>query len=119
MRAKIKQKKEVAKETLYVELDLLSQEVSFKPGQYFFVTLLNTPYTDEGKDPVHHFTIVNSPHQKGILSFTTRMRDSAFKKSLKEMLVGSEINVDKIGGDFVLPDDASLPLVFTALGIGA
>lgn len=110
MRAKIKDKKEVAKGTLEVTYDLLGKEVQFKAGQYFFVTL------KEGLK--HHFTIVNSPNEKGILSHTTRMRDSEFKNMLKDLPVGSEVEVDEIGGEFVLPKDRSQPLVFTALGIG-
>jgi NAD(P)H-flavin reductase len=46
MRAQIKEKREVAKGTLLVIFDLLGREVDFKPGQYFWVTLLDTPYYD-------------------------------------------------------------------------
>lgn len=118
MRAKIKQKKEVARLTLEVIYDLMGDEADFKPGQFFFVTLTNAPYKDNGKDPVHHFTIINSPLQKGILSNTTRLRDTAFKNSLREMPAGSEVVVDRIMGNFILPDDASKSYCFIALGIG-
>jgi NAD(P)H-flavin reductase len=40
VRAQIKEKGEVAKGTLLVIFDLLDWEVDFKPGQYFWVTLL-------------------------------------------------------------------------------
>jgi NAD(P)H-flavin reductase len=44
MRAKVKEKREVAKGTLMVTFDLGDEEVDFRPGQYFFVTLLDPPY---------------------------------------------------------------------------
>jgi NAD(P)H-flavin reductase len=40
VRAKIKEKREVAKGTLLVVFDLLGAEVEFRAGQYFWVTLL-------------------------------------------------------------------------------
>ena len=39
MRARIKEKRDVAKGTLLVTLDLLGEELEFTPGQYFHVTL--------------------------------------------------------------------------------
>ncbi len=110
MKAKLKNKQEVAKGTMLFEYDLLGEEVKFKPGQYFFVTL------KEGLE--HHFTIVNSPNQNDILSHATRMRDTDFKNTLKNLEIGIEVEADRIGGEFVLPEDISKPLVFIALGIG-
>src|SRR5438132_618317 len=54
MRARVFEKREVAKGTLLVLFDLLGEEVEFKPGQYFFVTLLDPPYDDE-RGARHHF----------------------------------------------------------------
>ena len=81
MRARIKEKQEVAKGTLFVTFDLLGEEVDFKPGQYFFVTLPDVGHQDE-KGLRRHITVVTSPNEKGVLGFATRMRDSAFKRSL-------------------------------------
>ena len=47
MRALIKEKREVARETLLVTFDLLGEEVDFRPGQYFWVTLPDIGYDDE------------------------------------------------------------------------
>ena len=76
MRALIKEKREVAKGTLQVTFDLLGQEVDFKPGQYFWVTLLDPPYEDE-KGPRRHITVVTSPNERGVLGLCTRLRDSS------------------------------------------
>jgi ferredoxin-NADP reductase len=62
--------------------------------------------------------VVTSPNETGILGFATRMRDSAFKRSLGELPVGAEVEVEPPKGSFALPEDASRPLVFVAGGIG-
>jgi ferredoxin-NADP reductase len=117
MRARIKEKREVARGTLLVTFDLLGQEVDFAPGQYFFVTLPEVGYQDE-KGLRRHITVVTSPNEKGVLGFATRMRESAFKRSLGELSVGAEVEVEAPKGSFALPADASRPLVFVAGGIG-
>jgi ferredoxin-NADP reductase len=117
MRATIKEKREVAKGTLLVTFDLLGEEVDFMPGQYFFVTLPDVGHQDE-KGLRRHISVVTSPNDKGVLGFATRMRDTAFKRSLAELEVGSEVDVEPPKGKFVLPDDTSRPLVFVAGGIG-
>jgi len=117
MRVKIKNKKEVAKNTLLVDFDISENKISFKPGQYFFITLINPPHTDK-KGNQRHFSIVNSPNEKGILTMATRIRDSAFKRSLLEIPVGTEVEIGIINGSFILPDNKSQPIVFIAGGIG-
>ena len=117
MRARIKEKKEVARSTLLVTFDLLGEDVDFRPGQYFFVTLPDIGHQDR-RGLRRHITVVTSPNEKGVLGLATRMRDSAFKQSLGELPVGAEVEVEAPRGRFVLPDDASRPLVFVAGGIG-
>jgi ferredoxin-NADP reductase len=117
MQAKIKEKREVAKGTLMVVFDLLGQEVDFTPGQYFWVTLIDPPYDDE-KGPRRHITVVTSPNDRGVLGLATRVRDSAFKRSLAELPVGAEVDVEKPKGEFLLPEDTEKDYVFIAGGIG-
>jgi ferredoxin-NADP reductase len=117
MRATIKEKRDVAKGTLLVTFDLGGEEIDFRPGQYFFVTLLDPPYEDD-KGPRRHITVVTSPTERGVLGLATRLRDTAFKKSLQELPVGTEVEVEPPKGKFALPEDASRPLVFIAGGIG-
>ena len=117
MRARIKEKREVAKGTLLVTFDLLGEEVAFTPGQYFFVTLPHAGYQDS-KGLRRHITVVTSPNERGVLGFATRMRDSAFKRSLSEVPVGTEVEVEPPKGSFGLPEDTTRPLVFVAGGIG-
>ena len=117
MRARIREKREVAKGTLLVTFDLLGEEVEFTPGQYFFVTLPDVGYRDD-KGLRRHITVVTSPSDKGVLGFATRMRESAFKRTLDELPVGEEVEVEPPKGSFALPDDPSRPVVFVAGGIG-
>lgn len=117
MKARIKEKRDVAKRTLMVVFDLLGEEVDFQPGQYFWVTLLDPPYDDE-KGPRRHITVVTSPTERGVLGLATRLRDSAFKRSLAELPEGTEVEVEQPKGSFVLPQETDRHYVFIAGGIG-
>lgn len=117
MRATIKEKREVAKGTLLVIFDLLGEEFDYQPGQYFWVELLDPPHEDE-KGPRRHISAVTSPTERGVIGLCTRIRDSAFKRSLADLPVGAAVEVEPPKGKFVLPQDASQPLVFVAGGIG-
>ena len=117
MRARIKEKREVAKGTLLVVFDLLGREVDFTPGQYFWVTLLEPPYDDE-KGPRRHISVVTSPNERGVLGLCTRLRDSAFKRSLAELPLGAEVDVEEPKGSFLLPEETDRQYVFIAGGIG-
>ena len=117
MRARVAEKREVAKGTLLVLFDLLDEEVEFKAGQYFFVTLLDPPYDDE-RGARRHFSVVTSPNEHGRLGFCTRLRDSAFKRSVIELPIGAEVEVEQPKGSFLLPEDTNQHYVFLAGGIG-
>jgi ferredoxin-NADP reductase len=117
VQARIKEKREVATRTLMVVFDLLGQEVDYRPGQYFWVTLVDPPYDDE-KGTRRHITAVTSPNDRGVLGLCTRLRDSAFKRSLAELPVGAAVDVEEPKGDFILPEDTDQPYAFIAGGIG-
>jgi ferredoxin-NADP reductase len=117
VKARIKEKRDVAKRTLMVVFDLLGEEVDFQPGQYFWVTLLDPPYDDE-KGPRRHITVVTSPTERGVLGLATRLRDSAFKRSLAALPEGTAVEVEQPKGSFVLPQETDRHYVFIAGGIG-
>jgi ferredoxin-NADP reductase len=117
VRATVKKTREVAKGTQLVVFDLQGQEVDFRPGQYFWVELPNRGYEDE-KGLRRHISVVTSPTEKGVLGLCTRLRDTAFKKTLAELEVGDEVEVEPPKGDWQLPEDTSPPYVFVAGGIG-
>jgi ferredoxin-NADP reductase len=113
----VKEKREVARGTLMVVFDLLGREVDFRPGQYFWVELLNPPYDDE-RGLRRHISVVTSPTEHGVLGLCTRIRDTAFKRTLAELPVGAEVDVEDPKGDFALPEETDRPYVFIAGGIG-
>src|SRR6187200_3239071 len=117
IRVAITEKREVADATLLVLFDLGGAELSYRPGQYFWVELLDPPYQDE-KGARRHITAVTSPSERGVIGLCTRMRDSAFKRSLAELPLGTEVEVEQPKGTCVLPEESSRPLVFVAGGIG-
>ena len=117
MRALVKETREVAEGTLLVIFDLQGDEVDFRPGQYFWVELLDSPHEDE-KGLRRHFSVVTSPTERGVLGVCTRLRDTAFKKTLAELKVGDEAEVEPPKGDYALPEDTSPHYVFVAGGIG-
>ncbi len=119
MKAVLKKKEMAAELTCYAEFELGKERPGFIPGQYFFVTL--RPEDKEHSDELtRHFSIVNSPNQEGVLALTTRLRlkESLFKRTINEARVGDEVEIGKIAGSFVLPEDTSDPIVLIALGIG-
>ena len=116
MVGKIIDKREVAKGTLQVTFKI-DEPFSFIAGQYCFITLPNLLYPDD-RGGKRHFSIVNSPNQKGIITIATRIRDSGFKKTLNELPLGNEANLGPIAGAFTLPQDFKRSLVFIAGGIG-
>ena len=88
----------------------------FKPGQASDVTLLNPPETDsEGN--IRTFSIASAPFEDELM-FVTRMRDTAFKRSLKAVPLGTPVKLDSAMGSFTLHKNAAKPAVFLAGGIG-
>ena len=61
---------------------------------------------------------MTSPTDEGVVGLATRLRDSAFKKTLAELEVGDEVQVEEPKGSFLLPEDTSKEYVFVAGGIG-
>jgi ferredoxin-NADP reductase len=88
----------------------------FKPGQSADLTLSNPPETDaEGN--TRTFSIA-SPSFENQLIFATRMRDTAFKRSLKRIPLGTEVKIDSPMGSFTLHKNSAKPAVLLAGGIG-
>jgi len=117
MRATIKEKREVADQTLMVILDVGPDRPGFRPGQYFWVELPDRGYHDE-KGLRRHISIVTSPTEPEVLGLATRLRDSAFKQTLAALEVGDEVHVEEPKGSFQLPEDTGRDYVFIAGGIG-
>jgi ferredoxin-NADP reductase len=88
----------------------------FRAGQAIDVTLLNPPETDaEGN--IRTFSIASPPFEHRLM-IATRMRDSAFKRVLKSMPLGTAVKIDGPSGSLTLHKNSSKPAVFLAGGIG-
>src|ERR1039458_3324235 len=80
---------------------------TFEAGQAIDITLLAPSETDaEGN--TRTFTIASAPYEKSVM-VATRMRDTAFKRMLKVMPVGTAVQMEAPAGDLTLPRDAAGP----------
>ncbi|MDX6438265.1 MAG: hypothetical protein QOF45_848 [Gaiellaceae bacterium] len=116
MRATVAEKRDVAKGTLLV-LFAVDGYPQYRPGHYFWVELPDRGHQDE-KGLRRHISLVTSPTEPGVVGLATRLRDSAFKRTLAELEVGDEVEVEEPKGSFLLPEDTSADYVFIAGGIG-
>lgn len=93
------------------------KRVSWQPGQYLHYELPRPDADNRGVS--RWFTISAAPFEKHIM-LTTRFdpgRSSSFKKSLKKLEEGTEIEAGEPRGDFVVQPGASRH-IFIAGGIG-
>jgi ferredoxin-NADP reductase/Na+-translocating ferredoxin:NAD+ oxidoreductase RnfD subunit len=92
--------------------------LSFIPGQYIEISLPHKNVDSRGSRRV--FSIIGHP-QDSQISIATRIpekKHSSFKQALSRMKPGQIVYGTRIAGDFVLPEDTSLPIVCIAGGIG-
>jgi ferredoxin-NADP reductase len=89
---------------------------TFKAGQFAEVTLLDPPETD-AKGNTRSFSIASPPFSKKLV-FTTRMRNTAFKRSLKQVTSTAEVKIGSAAGTFTLHKNLAKPAIFLAGGIG-
>jgi ferredoxin-NADP reductase len=106
----------VAENTFEYRFDTKGNNYSFKPGQYAYFTLINPPFTDElGNERI--FSFVNPPGAIELV-IVLRYRDTAYKKSLQAIPLGTNVQVTRPIGYFDLPDSLEQPIVFIAGGVG-
>lgn len=88
----------------------------FKPGQASDLSLPDPPETDsEGN--TRTFSIASAPFENQLM-FTTRMRDTAFKRSLKKVPLGTEVRIGPAMGSLSLHKNLAKVAVFLTGGIG-
>lgn len=92
-------------------------QFDYTAGQFIEMTL---PHDNPDERGIRHwFTLSSSPTEKH-LSITTKFaeRSSSFKQTLGALRPGQTVELSEPMGDFVLPKDSTIPLVFVAAGIG-
>ncbi len=90
--------------------------LDYKAGQSMNVGLIDPPETD-AKGKRRNFSIVSAPFE-GELVIATRMRDTAYKRVLKTMPMGTKVQLRGPGGKLILDGNDSRPAVLLAGGIG-
>lgn len=89
---------------------------SYRAGQFADYTLLDPPETDAEGD-IRGFSLSSSPFEPTLVA-TTRLRDTAFKRVLRDLPIGTELELDAPYGSFTLHNNTSRPAVFLTGGIG-
>ena len=104
-----------SKQDNQVEEDKTPLLPDYTAGQFAFFDIGGV--NNDPRGPIRHFTISSSPTENFIM-FTTKMRDSPYKKRLSILEDGTKVNVRGPEGQFVLHEDYSKPAVFLSGGIG-
>lgn len=94
-----------------------SRPLRYEAGQFIEMTLDHDNPDDRGKR--RWFTLSSSPTDE-LLSITTKLaaKPSTFKQTLFALKPGDTLVISDAMGDFVLPKNKSIPLLFVAGGIG-
>ena len=94
------------------------QPVRYQAGQF---TEIYLPHDNpDGRGIKRWFTLSSSPTEE-LLSITTKFashQGSSFKQCLAQLKPGTLLRLADPMGDFVLPRDKTIPLVFVAGGMG-
>lgn len=115
LKTKLVGRQEVAERTMAFRLEKPSGW-AFKAGQSIDLTLLDPPETDaEGN--TRALTIASAPSEENLM-VATRLRDSAFKRTLQAIPLGTELKIEGPFGNLLLHNKAERPAVFLAGGIG-
>ncbi len=113
--SKLVRKEEIAEGTIAFYFEK-PEEFTYVPGQHATVQIINPSETDEeGDSRTFSFITIPSDDQVG---FATRLRDTAFKRILKNAENGLEVRLKNPRGSLVLPTETNRPIVFLIGGIG-
>jgi len=91
-------------------------DFDFRAGQAVTLSLIDPPETDT-KGNRRTFSIASAPFEDQIL-IATRMRDTAFKRTLRTMRAHTRVRIRGPMGTFTLDPDEERPAVMLAGGIG-
>jgi ferredoxin-NADP reductase len=118
MRIRLKERRPESADVMSFIFDLGGQRLDYRPGQILHYELDALAFPDE-RGNRRHFTISSSPTEEGVVMFTTRMRGSGFKETLRQMPVGCELTCEIPEGEFIMREgETGLRHVFIAGGIG-
>lgn len=113
--ARLEGREEIAEGTMAFRLEKPAG-FSFKPGQAIDLLLVQ-PSGTNAEIIRHTFSIACAPFEDH-LTIATRMRDSAYKRVLKSLMVGSSLQLEGPAGSLTLHTNRTRPAVMIAGGIG-
>jgi ferredoxin-NADP reductase len=111
----LRRKEEIADGTMAFHFEKPGGFV-FKAGQFGDFTLID-PIETDAEGNIRGFSLASAPYEADLM-FATRMRDTAFKRVLKTMEIGTEVSLDAPYGSFTLHNNSRVPAVFLTGGIG-
>jgi ferredoxin-NADP reductase len=111
----LRKRQEVAKGTMAFYFDRPTA-FTFKAGQFIDLSLPDL-LDSNPQGHTRAFTLANAPSEQQLM-VATRLRDTAFKRMLGEITLGTTIDIEGPFGQFTLPDNNSRTAVFLAGGIG-
>jgi ferredoxin-NADP reductase len=118
MRIRLKERRPETTDVMSFIFDLGGKQLEYRPGQILHYEL-DTPAFHDERGNNRHFTISSSPTEEGIVMFTTRIRGSGFKETLRQAPVGYELTCETPEGEFILGQgETRIRHVFIAGGIG-
>ncbi|HSW79900.1 MAG TPA: FAD-dependent oxidoreductase [Candidatus Saccharimonadales bacterium] len=94
------------------------QKIRFDAGQFIAVTIPHSNMDDRGD--MREFSISSAPDDACIeitASYVSK-KSSTYKSALLQLKRGDIVYLGEPMGDFVLPKDSSIPLIFVGAGIG-
>jgi ferredoxin-NADP reductase len=89
---------------------------SFRAGQYVDITLPDPPY-DDLLGPTRSFSIASAPAERDLL-LLMRIRNTAFKRAMADMPLGSALLLDGPVDDLSLALNGAQNAVYLAGGVG-
>jgi ferredoxin-NADP reductase len=111
----LKKKELVARDTMAFHWGI-PEGFDFRAGQLIEIKLINPKETDE-KGTSRPLSLVYAPAEHEVVT-ATRLRDSAFKRQLRNLQVGDKVEFDGPFGTFTLHKKEDTPAVFLIGGIG-
>ncbi len=93
------------------------QPVKYEAGQFMEITVPHITHDLRGER--RSFSVTSIPGTTNV-TFGIKFYDapSTYKKRLRALKPGAQLDVSNVSGDFLLPKDTSRPLLFMAGGIG-
>ncbi|AGK56958.1 oxidoreductase FAD/NAD(P)-binding protein [Hyphomicrobium denitrificans 1NES1] len=112
---KLLKKETIARDTMAFSFEK-PENFEFRAGQFADFTLINPAETDTEGD-TRGFSLVHAPFEPNLV-VATRMRNTAYKRCLKNLPVGAGVALDGPYGDFTLHKTQATPAAFLIGGIG-